>query len=119
MNSGFDNKKLCFGVMLADGTIEELQPLGEIQEIVAEPLESNVEEKTATLIDKAGIHTFTIDMIDMPLVLQEIFLKHEYKKILKDIQSIGKELRLDKRRLKRYCRRLRVTYNKILKSIKE
>ena len=116
MNDGFDNKKFSFCVMLDDGTIEELQPLGEVQEIAVEPLEPNVDKETAIFTDKAGVHTFTIDT---PLILQEIFLKHEYEKILKDIQLIGKALRLDKRRLKRYRRRLRLTYIKSLKSIKE
>ena len=72
MYDDFDNKQLYFGVILADGTIEELQPLGEIQEIAVEPLEPNVEEEIAALSDKAGVHTFT--MKPSP-TFQKIFLK--------------------------------------------
>ena len=60
MNNGCDNKKFSFCVMLADGTIEELQPLGEVQEIAAEPLEPIVEEETIALLENSGTHTFTI-----------------------------------------------------------
>ena len=117
MNNGCDNKKLSFGIILDDGTFEELQSLGEIQEIAAESLEPIVEEETTTLLDKAETtHTFTFESSS---ALFEIMLKSSYKYALQYLQTVGKERGLDKRYLKCCRRRLRLAYNKSLKSIKK